>query len=199
MNYPANRKVILTFFLLCVAASAMVELCHGRSGVVSASNIYPDDDGVYAVVDRFTYQLTDVNVNETCSIAIDGGPKLAMDFEGVKHMQVLGDSVERDWYTYNIQVPPITAAGNHTWVVFCHYWVWQPEGGYYAEMSSYSIQHHFTISTQNSTLIPTASPTSIPTATITIIPIFLVVLSAAIVGLLAALFIVVEKKKREKH
>jgi hypothetical protein len=198
MKDSTNQKVILTFILLCLAAYATVELYHAIGGAISASNLYPDDDGVYTTVDHFTYQLTAVNVNETCSITIDDGPKLSMNFEGVKHLQVQGDTVERDWYTYNLQVNPITEAGNHTWVVFCHYWVWQPEGGYYAEMSSYSIQHHFTVGTHNNTLTPTISPTSTPTATPTPFPVFAAIISGAAAGLLGALFLTIKWKKREK-
>ena len=124
------------------------------------ANYYPDDGGTYEFVDHFVEQTTAVNTNTTVSVSIDGEPPIPMTYQGIKNEIVSGDTVARDWYTWNITVPAITAPGRHTFQFFRHYYVWQEADQYWAEFNSHSTVQSFNIGNSSATPSPTPPPTT---------------------------------------
>ena len=102
------------------------------------ANYYPDDGGTYEFIDHFLDQTTAVNTNTTVSVSIDGGPLIPMAYQGIKNEMVSDDSDARDWYTWQVTIPAITAPGRHTFQFFSHYYVWQDADQYWAEFDAYS-------------------------------------------------------------
>ena len=108
-------------------------------------NYYPTDGGTYGSVDHFQMQTTAVNTNTTVSVSVDGGPLLPMTYQGIINETVPGDTVVRNWYTWQIAVPALTVPGRHTFQFFYHDYVWQDKDQYWADFNGYSTVQSFTI------------------------------------------------------
>jgi hypothetical protein len=142
---------IITIFLTLSTISTNWVFASG--GSIAMANYYPDDGGTYGFIDHFLEQTTAVNTNTTVSISIDGGQLIPMTYQGTRNEMVLGDTVARDWYTWQTTIPAITAPGRHTFQFFSHYYVWQDADQYWAEFNSYSEVQSFSIACP----LPTAS------------------------------------------
>ena len=147
-------SVLLTFFA--------TNLVSASGGAISMANTVPENGGTYLALDHFTYQITAVNTNTTVSVCIDNGTLIPMSFQGIINEVVNGDSVARDWYTWQVTIPAMTNPGNYTVQFFSHYYVWQATDQYWAEFNARSSTQSFTIadplSTPSSTT-PTIAPT----------------------------------------
>ena len=152
---------------LCFSVMS-TKLVSASGGSIAMANYYPTDGGTYGFVDHFLMQTTAVNTNTTVSVSIDGGPLIPMTYQGIVTEMVPGDTVVRDWYTWQAAIPALTAPGRHTFQFFYHYYVWQDQDQYWAGFNGYSTVQSFTItlppptasqSTRNSPN-PTAAPSS---------------------------------------
>jgi hypothetical protein len=175
-----KSTIILTavpIFLVLFVLSTSLFSASGTS--IAMANYYPDDGETYEFIDHFVEQTTAVNTNTTVSVSIDGEPLILMTYQGIKNEVVSGDTVARDWYTWNITVPAITAPGRHTFQFFRHYYVWQEADQYWAEFNSYSTVQSFNIAEHLAT--PSPSP---PPATMNPVYIFTVIAASAITAFL---------------
>ncbi|MGD0450397.1 MAG: hypothetical protein ABSA79_04985 [Candidatus Bathyarchaeia archaeon] len=154
----ATVFIVVSVFLTLFAAN----LVSASGGSISMANTYPEDGGTYSVLDHFTYQTTAVNTNTTVSVSIDNGTLIPMSFQGIINEVVNGDSVARDWYTWQVTIPAITNPGNYTFQFFSHYYVWQDTDQYWAELNARSNTQSFTIADPLPTLSST-TPTLAPT------------------------------------
>lgn len=152
---------VVSIALIIFAASCGSVFASG--GSIALANIYPQEGCTYSSMDNFSYQLTAVNTNTTVSVSIDGGPLIPMIFQGITNEVVNGDTVARDWYTWQVTVPTIANSGNHTFQFFSHYYVWQDAGQYWSELNACSTIYSFTIKNNLATQ-PTATPTISPNA-----------------------------------
>jgi hypothetical protein len=109
------------------------------------ANYYPNDGETYGVIDHFLMQTTAVNTNTTVSVSIDGGPLTPMTYQGVINETVPGDTAVRNWYTWQVAIPALTAPGRHTFQFFDHYYIWQDKDQYWADFNAYSTIKSFTI------------------------------------------------------
>jgi hypothetical protein len=148
---------VVSIFLVLFAASTNWVFASG--GKIAMVNDYPDDGGTYEVIDHFLDQTTAINTNTSVSVSIDGRPLTPMTYQGVRNEIVPGDTVARDWYTWQVKIPAITAPGRHTFQFFSRYYVWQDADQYWADFNAYSNVHSFTIAR----LLPTPSQPPPPT------------------------------------
>jgi hypothetical protein len=109
------------------------------------ANYYPNDGETYGFIDHFLMQTTAVNTNTTVSVSIDGGPLIPMTYQGIINEKVPGDTAVRNWYTWQVAIPALTAPGRHTFQFFEHYYVWQDKDQYWADFNAYSTAKSFTI------------------------------------------------------
>jgi hypothetical protein len=182
---------IVSVFLVLFALPTSLFSASGAS--IAMANYYPDDGGTYEFVDHFLEQTTAVNTNTTVSVSIDGEPLIPMTYQGIKNEVASGDTVARDWYTWNTTIPAITAPGKHTFQFFRHYYVWQEADQYWAEFNSYSTVQSFNIANPSAT--PSPSP---PPATTNPAYIFAVITaSATAVFLVLATFTL--RKRIQRH
>jgi hypothetical protein len=144
-------------FLTLLVASASLFSASGASSIAMV-NHYPDDGETYAYIDHFMEQTTAVNTNTTVSVSIDGEPLIPLMYPDIKNEIAPGDTVARDWYTWNITIPPITTPGTHTFQFFRHYYVWQEADQYWAEFNSQSTLQSFTIAGASTTPSPSPQP-----------------------------------------
>jgi hypothetical protein len=162
--------VLTVFSVFLIYFSSSTRLVFASGGSIAMVNYFPDDGGTYECVDHFLEQTTAVNTNTTVSVSIDGGPPISMTYQGIRNEMAPDDTVARDWYTWQIAIPAITAPGKHTFQFFSHYYVWQEVDQYWAEFDSYSDLHSFTIACPSTTptperaLTPSPTPTPSPTA-----------------------------------
>lgn len=175
--------IVVSIFLTLLAISTNLVFASG--GSIAMANYYPDDGGTYEFIDHFLDQTTAVNTNTTVSVSIDGGPLIPMAYQGIKKEIVSNDSDARDWYTWQVTIPAITAPGRHTSQFFSHYYVWQDADQYWAEFNAYSTVHSFTISCPlptpvQSTLSTTINPIYVFTA-FTVSPIVAILVVVAFV------------------
>ena len=171
---------VVSIFLTLFATSTNSAFASG--GSIAKLNYYPADGGTYGLINYFLEQTTAVNTNTTVSVSIDGGPPIPMTYQGIRNETVPADTVTRDWYTWQITIPAITASGRHTFQFFSHYYVWQEADQYWAEFNAYSNVHTFTIVSP----LPTPSQPSPPT---TETPVY--VFAAIIVSLVVAFLVAV--------
>jgi hypothetical protein len=159
---------VFSVFLIYFALSTSVVFASG--GSIAMVNYFPNDRGTYESTDHFLEQTTAVNTNTTVSVSIDEGPLIPMTYQGIRNEMAPCDTVARDWYTWQVAIPAITASGKHTFQFFSHYYVWQEVDQYWAEFDSYSDLHSFTIAcpstipTPERTLTPSLAPMPSPTA-----------------------------------
>jgi hypothetical protein len=141
-------------FRIAVFAVVSISLCFSATSTrpVSASggsiamvNCYPNDGGTYGFVDHFLKQTTAVNTNTTVSVSIDGGPLTPMTYHGIIYEMVPGDTAVRNWYTWQVTIPALTAPSIHTFQFFDHHYVWQDEDQYWADFNAQSTVKSFTI------------------------------------------------------
>jgi hypothetical protein len=149
---------VIATFLTLLTISPNLPSANGAS--IAMANYYPDDGETYEFIDHFVEQTTAVNTNTTVSVSIDGEPLIPMTYQGIKNEIVSGDTVARDWYTWNITVPAITTLGKHTFQFFRHYYVWQEADQYWAEFNSQSTVQSFNIGNSSATPSPTPPPTT---------------------------------------
>jgi hypothetical protein len=123
------------------------------------ANYYPNDGGTYPFVDHFLMQTTEVNVNTTVSVSVDGGPRTPMTYQGILNETVPGDTVVRSWYTWEVTIPALITAGRHTFQFFYNDYVWQDKDQYWADFNGYSTVQSFTIILPPST--SSQSPSSV--------------------------------------
>jgi hypothetical protein len=181
---------VASVFLVLFTSSTNLFSANGAS--VAMANYYPEDGETYEFIDHFLDQATAVNTNTTVSVCIDDGPLIPMTYQGVRNEMVLGDTVARDWYTWQITIPAITAPGRHTFQFFRHYYVWQEADQYWAEFNSYSVVQSFNIADSSST--PSQSP---PPTTINPFSIFTAItLSLAVALLISLIFILLNRNQR---
>jgi len=126
------------------------------------ANYYPNDGGTYGFVDHFLMQTTAVNTNTSVSVSIDGGPLVPMTYQGIINETVPGDTAARNWYTWQITIPALTAPGKHTFQFFYHYYVWQDKDQYWADFNAYSTVKSFTIAIPPPTTSQSTSNSSNP-------------------------------------
>ena len=174
---------VVSIFLSLLSASA--SMVYASGGSIAMSNEYPEDGGTYETADHFLYQITAVNSNTTLSVRIDDEPPVPMQFKGILNEVGPGDSLDRDWYTWQATIPAITTPGKHSFQFFSHYYVWQDADHCWAEFNSYSNVQSFTIagslSIPSKSLTPkTTNPTyfiaafaTLPLATILLLVLFL--------------------------
>lgn len=129
---------------LCFFAISTKPVC-ASGGSIAMANYYPNDGGTYGFVDHFLMQTTAVNTNTTVSVSIDGGPLTPMTYQGIINEMVPGDTVVRNWYTWHVAIPALTAPGRHTFQFFYHDYVWQDKDQYWADFNGYSTVQSFTI------------------------------------------------------
>jgi hypothetical protein len=147
---------VVSIFLILLAFSTGCVFAGG--GSIAMAHYYPDDGGTYAFIDHFLEMTTAVNANTTVSVSIDGGSLIPMTFQGIRSEMVSGDAVVRDWYTWQLSIPALTASGSHTFQFFSHYYVWQDVDQYWAEFDSYSTVKSFTIAYPAQASAPTVNP-----------------------------------------
>jgi hypothetical protein len=160
LEKPIIAILIVGSILLTLFAVSS-NLVYASGGSIAMANSYPQEGGTYLAVDHFIYQTTAVNTNTTVSVSVDNGPLITMAFQGVRNEVVNGDSVARDWYTWQVTIPSITDSGEHTFQFFSHYYVWQDTDHYWAELNARSTAHSFTVTNPSSTS-PTSTPTTAP-------------------------------------
>lgn len=183
---------ITAIFLTLFVISINIYSASGTS--ISMVNYYPDDGGTYEFVDHFVEQTTAVNTNTTVSVSIDGESPIPMTYQGIINEIVSADTVARDWYTWNITVPAVTAPGKHTFQFFRHYYVWQEADQYWAEFNAQSTVQSFNIG--NSSATP--SPTSPPQTTMNPTYIYAVIAASAITAfLILATFTLRKRTQRQ--
>jgi hypothetical protein len=184
-----KRKLQPVVTLLTVIAIFLTSLAFFTSAVsggasIAMANYYPDDGETYESIDHFLDQTTAVNTNTTVSVSIDGGTLIPMAYKGVKNEIVSGDTVTRDWYTWQVTVPTMTAPGRHTFQFFRHYYVWQAVDQYWADFNSYSTVQSFNI------VDPSATPSQSPTpATTNPIYLFTTVTASAVAFFVLVAFV----------
>jgi hypothetical protein len=146
-NYVFRLKIavlaVVSIFLCFPAISTKPVSASG--GSIAMANYYPNEGGTYGFIDNFLMQTTAVNTNTTVSVSIDGGPLTPMTYRGIMNEMVLGDTVVRNWYTWQVTIPTLAAPGNHTFQIFNHYYVWQDKDQYWADFNAYSTVKSFTI------------------------------------------------------
>jgi hypothetical protein len=183
---------VVSIFLTLFAASTNPVFASG--GSIAMANYFPDDEGTYEAIDHFLEQTTAVNTNTTGSVCIDGGPLIPMTYQGIRNEMVSGDTVARDWYTWQITIPAITAPGRHTFQFFSHYYVWQDADQYWAEFNSYSNVHSFTIACP----LPTPSQPP-PPPTINPVYIFTAIIVSPVVAFLVLVTFVPRNRSRRHN
>jgi hypothetical protein len=192
-NLKASMLAVFSLvFILLISFAVSTDWVFASGGSIAMANYYPDDGGTYWFVDHFLEQTTAVNTNTTVSVSIDGGPPIPMTYQGVRDETVPGDTVARDWYTWQITIPAITASGRHTFQFFSQYYVWQDADHYWAEFNSYSNIHSFTIASP----LPTPSQ---PQPPLTISSVY--ILTATTVSAIACFLLVtfVLRKHTQRH
>lgn len=141
-------------FRIAVFAVVSIFLCFSAistkpvsasEGSIAMANYYPNDGGTYGFIDHFLKQTTAVNTNTTVSVSIDGGPLIPMSYQGIINEMVPGDTVVRNWYTWQVAIPALTAPGRHAFQFFDHDYVWQDKDQYWADFNAYSTVKSFTI------------------------------------------------------
>jgi hypothetical protein len=146
-NYVFRLKIAVfaavSIFLCFSVISTKPVFASG--GNIAMANYYPNDGGTYGFVDHFLKQTTAVNTNTTVSVSIDGGPLLPMVYQGIINEMVPDDTAVRNWYTWQIAIPALTAPGRHTFQFFYHDYVWQDKDRYWADFNGYSTVQSFTI------------------------------------------------------
>jgi hypothetical protein len=182
---------VVSIFLILFAVSTNCVFASG--GSIAMANYYPDDGGTYEFINYFLEQTTAVNTNTTVSVSIDGGPPIPMTYQGIRNETVPGDTVTRDWYTWQITIPAITAPGRHTFQFFSHYYVWQDADQYWAEFNSYSNVHSFTIARP----LPTPSQPP-PPPTINPVYIFTAIAVSPVVAFLVLVTFVL-RNRTQRH
>ena len=141
-----QKLIVTVFIVISIFLTLFVaNLVSASGGSIAVANNYPEDGGTYLVVDHFTYQTTAVNTNTTVSVCIDNGTLIPMSFQGIINEVVNGDTVARDWYTWQVTISAITNPGRHTFQFFSHYYVWQETDQYWAELNARSINQSFII------------------------------------------------------
>ncbi len=157
-----KKSMVTVFLAVSVFITLLsISLVSASEGSIAMANTYPENGGTYFVVDHFIYQVTAVNTNTTVSVSIDNGPLIPMAFQGIINEAVNGDTVTRDWYTWQVTIPAITNTGNYTFQFFSHYYVWQDKDQYWAEFNARSNTQSITIADPFSTP-PTSAPTTTP-------------------------------------
>jgi hypothetical protein len=154
--------IFIVIFVFSSSLAVSANLVFADGGSIAKANTCPEDGTTYGVIDHFSYQITAVNTNTTVSVSIDDGPLLPMTYEGIRNETASGDTVARDWYTWQAATPAITTPGRHTFQFFSHYYVWQEADHYWAEFNAFSTVQSFTIAGTSST--PAQSPPT-PAAT----------------------------------
>lgn len=142
-----------TFFILILFTVFQFNLALTQGSSIVASNYYPEDGKIYDFVDHFTWQVSAVNTNTTVSVSIDGKSPITMTYSGLRNKIMADDTLENDWFTWEIFIPAVNEPGNHTFQFFNHYYVWQQADQYWAEYDSYTNIKSFTIENPNSTHI----------------------------------------------
>jgi hypothetical protein len=158
LKKPITAIIVVASILFSVFAASS-NLVNASGGSIAMANAYPQEGCTYLAIDHFTYQLSAVNTNTTVLVSIDGGPLVSMTFQGIRDEAVNGDTVARDWYTWQAMIPPITDPGNHTFQFFSHYYVWQDTDEYWGEFNARSTIYSFTITSTFSTQA-TLTPTT---------------------------------------
>jgi len=146
-NYVFHFKIAVlaaVSIFLCFSAASTKPVSASGGSIVMA-NYYPNDGGTYGFIDRFLKQTTAVNTNTTVSVSIDGGPLIPMIYQGIINETVQGDTVVRNWYTWQVAIPASAAPGKHTFQFFDHHYVWQDKGQFWADFNAYSTVKSFTI------------------------------------------------------
>ncbi|MCW4044167.1 MAG: hypothetical protein NWE94_01450 [Candidatus Bathyarchaeota archaeon] len=197
-----NRKLKLlsvtlnAIAILLILLAVSTSLNPARGATISMANYYPEDGETYGFIDHFIDQTTAVNTNTTVTVSIDGKPPITMTYMGIINEKVPGDTVARDWYTWQATVPPITETGTHTFQFFRHYYVWQEADQYWAEFNSYSTVQSFNISNPTETASDTPQPTA--TANPSNLDITIVALMAT-AALLILTSLALQKRTRQQN
>jgi len=192
LKKPLSTMLTATaVFLALLAASAILATVKGTT--IAMANHYPQNGETYESVDHFVDQATAININTTVSVSINGETPIPMTYQGVKNEIASGDTAARDWYTWQVTVPAITAQGNHTFQFFRHYYVWQEADQYWAEFNSYSDLQSFNIAD------PTATPTQSPPPTTNPNYFFAAITAAAAAALLVSATFVLRKHTRQRN
>ncbi len=135
LKKPVTAIIVVVSILLTLF-TASSNFVYASGGSIALANAYPREGCTYLAIDYFTYQLSAVNTNTTVLVSIDGGPLISMTFQGIRDEVVNGDTVARDWYTWQVTIPAITESDDHTLQFFSHYYVWQETDQYWAEFNS---------------------------------------------------------------
>jgi hypothetical protein len=85
-----------------------------------------------------------------------------MTYQGIINETVPGDTAARNWYTWQVAIPTLTASGRHTFQFFYHYYVWQDKDQYWADFNAYSSVKSFTIALPPPTASQSTSNSSNP-------------------------------------
>lgn len=141
-----STVAMLTFgFILLGFFAQLIHPVFASGGSIEMANYYPEDGATYTAIDHFLEQTTAINTNTSVSVSIEGAPPIPMTYQGIRNEIVPGDTEARNWHTWQIQIPPITAPGRYTFRFFSHYYVWQNADQYWAEFTSYSNVQSFEI------------------------------------------------------
>jgi hypothetical protein len=195
-NTKAYRLAVFNVVsILLISFAVFTNWVFASGGSIAMANCYPDDGGTYRFVDHFLEQTTAVNTNTTVAASIDGGPPIPMTYQGVRNEMVPGDTVARDWYTWQITIPAITAPGRHTFQFFSHYYVWQDADQYWAEFNAYSNVHSFTIASP----LPTPSRSPPPLTMNTVYILAVTTVSPAVAFFLLLTFVLRKRIQRRSQ
>lgn len=189
LRHIALLLTATTIFLMLLVTS--VSLFPVSAASIAMVNYYPDDGANYDFVDHFVEQTTAVNTNTTVSVSIDGEQPVPMIYQGIKNEIVPGDTVARDWHTWNITIPPIRTIGTHTFQFIKHYYVWQEADQYWAEFNSSSTLQTFTITVLSATPSPSPQPETTKS-----LYIFTVIAASAITALIVSVALTMRKHNR---
>jgi hypothetical protein len=182
------RSLIVIFILAYVFLTLFTfsaSFVNAAGGSIAKVNTYPENDGTYAVVDQFLYQVTGINANTTVSVSVDDGPPISMVYQGIKNEPALNDTVACEWYTWQVTIPTMPTQGKHTFQFFSYYFVWQEQDHYWAEFNACSTLKSFTIAGHS--LIP-AEPKPVTTTN----PIYVI---TALTSPLSALLLITAIKR----
>jgi hypothetical protein len=192
-NTKAYRLAVFNVVsILLISFAVFTNWVFASGGFIAMANCYPDDGGTYRFVDHFLEQTTAVNTNTTVSVSIDGESPIPMTYQGVGNEMVTGDIVARDWYTWQITIPAITAPGRHTFQFSSHYYVWQDADQYWAEFNACSNVHSFTIASP----LPTPSQPPPPLTINLIYMLAATTVSPAVAVFLLATFVLRKRTQR---
>ncbi len=164
MNNLFRKFVMISIFSLLFLTGFVAiskNMVSASTGAITMTNCYPSGAETYQIIDHFTEQFLAVNTNTTVSVSLDGGTPIPMIYKGLLNEVAAGDTVTRDWYTWETTISPLATPGRHSFQFLGKYYVWQETDQYWAEFNFSSNVRSFIIES------PTMSKTNNNSSTFT--------------------------------